>query len=432
MENYTRTATASAAVLTFLEAWTTQLHLVGYTSGVYSSELSGITDLVAEQGTGYIEPDDIWIANWNGEPATTDSAVPATDWADHQRMHQYRGGHTDDYGGADINIDSDYVDAATAAPGSGTLTTTVTAAPTIAATPQANGVIKLASSWPGETGVTSWRILGGSQATGLATMLTVPASHHTVLTHNGYGYFQVQALGTGGQELGSSGTIATRTHVALFGHSAFVPTRGPGGLPVECFGITACRVSTTIYDGHHLLVRTGGAPVAAGGGIVHFPLTARAHRLVARAGNPGLPVTVTVRTSTGRSAKQAMKLVPFSVTGPGPRRIPGAGPAVRILGGTDFVSHGWSGGILVACVQSTPCAATPALTIAGGPVATADAVTIGSGEVGYLPFRMTSAGHTQLRHADGNQLGVTVQVSTAASGLLAPSNTSAVVSLDSF
>ena len=42
-----------------------------------------------------------------------------TDWANHQRLHQYRGGHNDTYGGAELNVDSDYVDAATAAAGTG-------------------------------------------------------------------------------------------------------------------------------------------------------------------------------------------------------------------------------------------------------------------------------------------------------------------------
>ena len=39
--------------------------------------------------------------------------VPSTAWANHQRIHQYRGGHDDTYGGVTINIDSDYVDGAT-------------------------------------------------------------------------------------------------------------------------------------------------------------------------------------------------------------------------------------------------------------------------------------------------------------------------------
>jgi hypothetical protein len=112
MEGYTTGGSATSAVLTFLAAWTVQLHAEGYLSGVYSSSGSGITDLVSKYGSGYTEPDDIWIADWNGQQSTGDPAVPAGDWADHQRLHQYEGGHDDDYGGVTINIDGDYLDGA--------------------------------------------------------------------------------------------------------------------------------------------------------------------------------------------------------------------------------------------------------------------------------------------------------------------------------
>ncbi len=114
MESYTRTASASGATLTFLGAWTTRLHALGYDSGVYSSSASGIADLVSRLGSSYPQPDDIWIANWNGRASTSDPYVPASAWADHQRIHQYRGGHNETYGGVTINIDNNYVEGATA------------------------------------------------------------------------------------------------------------------------------------------------------------------------------------------------------------------------------------------------------------------------------------------------------------------------------
>jgi hypothetical protein len=113
MESYSRTASATAATLAFLEAWTRKLHALGYVSGVYSSSASGIADLADQVGTGYTLPDDIWIANWNGAQNTSDPVVPASAWASHQRLHQYRGGHNETYGGVTINIDNDYVDGAT-------------------------------------------------------------------------------------------------------------------------------------------------------------------------------------------------------------------------------------------------------------------------------------------------------------------------------
>ncbi len=116
MEAYQRSASASPTVLAFLAAWTAQLHADGYLSGVYSSDDSGVADLVAQVGTGYTEPDELWNANWNGSPTTSDPAVPAGDWVG-QRLHQYLGAADQTYGGVTINVDQDEVGAATAAAG---------------------------------------------------------------------------------------------------------------------------------------------------------------------------------------------------------------------------------------------------------------------------------------------------------------------------
>jgi hypothetical protein len=113
MEAYTRTSSATAATLTFLSAWTTQLHALGYTSGVYSSGASGIADLGRAIGGPYALPDSVWSANWNGAQNTLEPYLPATAWADHQRIHQYRGGHNETYGLMTINLDNNYIDGAT-------------------------------------------------------------------------------------------------------------------------------------------------------------------------------------------------------------------------------------------------------------------------------------------------------------------------------
>ena len=117
MEAYSRTRTATSTVLAFLSAWTTTLHGAGYVSGVYSSAGSGISDLAAAYGTTFIEPDDIWIADWNNQQTTSDPYVPAADWPSHQRLHQYLGGHNATYGGVTLDIDSNYLDGATAGSG---------------------------------------------------------------------------------------------------------------------------------------------------------------------------------------------------------------------------------------------------------------------------------------------------------------------------
>ena len=113
MESYVRTSSASSSTLTFLAAWTNALRAAGYESGVYSSSASGIADLALRWGTPYPSPDDLWIANWNGLRSTDDPYVPDTAWTPHRRIHQYRGGHDETYGGVTINIDNNYVDGAT-------------------------------------------------------------------------------------------------------------------------------------------------------------------------------------------------------------------------------------------------------------------------------------------------------------------------------
>lgn len=114
MESYSRTSSASNATLTFLAAWTGRLHALGYVSGVYSSGASGVADLAAKYGGSYLEPDELWFANWNGRAsAASDPYVPAGAWVGH-RIHQYNGGHDESYGGVTINIDNNYVEGATA------------------------------------------------------------------------------------------------------------------------------------------------------------------------------------------------------------------------------------------------------------------------------------------------------------------------------
>jgi len=167
MEAYTRTASNTAAVLTFLDAWTTELHAYGYVSGVYGSGTSGITDLVDAQGTvtpdgaPFVEPDDIWIADWNNEATATDPYVPAGDWAAGQRLHQYEGGHIDDYGGVKLDIDTDYLDGATATAGVGTID--VPALPDGTFVSYAGKTYRLAGGAP--LYVHSWAPFGGPQPT---------------------------------------------------------------------------------------------------------------------------------------------------------------------------------------------------------------------------------------------------------------------------
>jgi hypothetical protein len=109
MEGYrTGDSACSSSVRAFIGGWDSELHAKGFLAGVYGSAASTIRDAAA-LGAG--KPDVIWIANWNGvESVYGDPYVSDTLWANHQRVHQYKGGHKETYGGVTINIDSNVVD----------------------------------------------------------------------------------------------------------------------------------------------------------------------------------------------------------------------------------------------------------------------------------------------------------------------------------
>ncbi|HST24521.1 MAG TPA: DUF1906 domain-containing protein, partial [Gaiellaceae bacterium] len=115
MEGYaTNDAGCTQAVQQFVSAWVAQLHALGYVAGIYGSAASTMRDMVPLVSSGS-SPDQIDIGNWNGKQSVFgDPYVPDSDWASHQRIHQYRGGHNETWGGVTINVDDDYLDGAVA------------------------------------------------------------------------------------------------------------------------------------------------------------------------------------------------------------------------------------------------------------------------------------------------------------------------------
>jgi len=119
MEAYNSAAAGcSQAVMTFISAWTGELHRLGYKSGAYGSTGSLMVDMSRWVGTsGFTYPDEVWFAHWNQLQTTSDSssypAFPDAYWAQ-QRLHQYSGGSTQSWGGASVNIDANWVEAAVA------------------------------------------------------------------------------------------------------------------------------------------------------------------------------------------------------------------------------------------------------------------------------------------------------------------------------
>ena len=105
MEAY---AGCGSQVVTFLSSWDSELHALKYTAAVYES-FSNIGDLISASKT-MTEPDVIHYADWDGKATTASSYMPSAMWIDHQRIHQYQGGHNESWGGAAINIDNDQLD----------------------------------------------------------------------------------------------------------------------------------------------------------------------------------------------------------------------------------------------------------------------------------------------------------------------------------
>ncbi|MDR7254335.1 hypothetical protein J2X46_003328 [Nocardioides sp. BE266] len=102
------------SALRFLSGWTSQLHALGFRSGVYSSVSAGIHALDNADNLSpgsYEMPDQVWYAWYNGR-ATADidpQWVRGSTWAG-QRIHQYEAHVPALYGGVLLTIDRNYLE----------------------------------------------------------------------------------------------------------------------------------------------------------------------------------------------------------------------------------------------------------------------------------------------------------------------------------
>jgi hypothetical protein len=102
------------SALSFLSAWTSKLHDLGYRSGVYSNVGAAITalDNADKLSPGsYTMPDQIWYAWHNGSADTKIATkwVRTNSWA-HSRIHQYVLDAPVTYGGEQLKIDRSFMD----------------------------------------------------------------------------------------------------------------------------------------------------------------------------------------------------------------------------------------------------------------------------------------------------------------------------------
>jgi len=113
IEHYSQTdATCRDAVLSYVSAWTKELHRLGYVSGVYMNLNLGAKQLSdVYTSTAYARPDALWIARYDGVDSLKGwTNIADSKWASHQRAKQFKGDHNETYGGVTINIDTDRLD----------------------------------------------------------------------------------------------------------------------------------------------------------------------------------------------------------------------------------------------------------------------------------------------------------------------------------
>jgi Domain of unknown function (DUF1906) len=110
LEGYdTGNSACRTAAANFVTGWVTRLHNYwGEKAGVYGSACASAVDDWAYTGN---PPDDVWAADWNGDPDVWGlGCIPNGHWVYQQRIHQWRGGHKETWNGTTLNIDSDCTD----------------------------------------------------------------------------------------------------------------------------------------------------------------------------------------------------------------------------------------------------------------------------------------------------------------------------------
>jgi Arylsulfotransferase (ASST) len=300
-----------------------------------------------------------------------------------------------------------------------------TTPPAIAVANNNDGTTQVYASWNGATTVSSWRVLAGSSPGSLSQLTTI-AKHGfetSLSAPTGQPVFEVQALDSKGHVLATSPAATAPPHIGIAGRTAFVSGNGTGGLPALCDNGSTCHISITISAGRTVIARTGAEQIPAnGGGIIYFSLTGAGRSMLAHARGRRLLVRLSGHDVSKLTLNRLITLIPFSTRGSAPARKASQGASLQFVGLTDFVSSNGVGGILAECLASTPCHTRTTVSVGRTVIATTGPELLGSRDVGYLIFSLTSAGRSMLARARGNQLGAQVSISdgpASASGQVA-------------
>jgi Domain of unknown function (DUF1906) len=102
-------AACSAAVVTFIEAWSKELKALGYTPGIYGSADAGIAQSIVPLQGKASAPTVLDFAQWDGDDNTNSDYFPTAAWPTTMRIKQYSGDVVKSYGGTAMDIDQDAV-----------------------------------------------------------------------------------------------------------------------------------------------------------------------------------------------------------------------------------------------------------------------------------------------------------------------------------
>ena len=311
-----------------------------------------------------MEPDEIWMANWNGAQNTSDGYVPAQDWAAHQRLHQYQGAHNETYGGTTINIDGDYLDSATAAAGTGSgsfATPAAAPAPSLAVTAGPDGGSRSRRRGPTPAASPSGRSSAASSPSSLTWMgPTVHADKVPIVDHRRVPLLRRRRATTHGP----AARHLRRSHHAIARgdlrpgriRSSPRPGRRPGRL-LRHAGLRGDDdgVDRPLHAGQHRCRSSSRGQAASPSSSSHQA----AQKMLTRAVHHQLSVRVKVSDAAGSAVSRVMKLNSFATTNPSPLRRLSQSSQLRLIGTADFVSNGWVGGVLAECVGPPPARRRP-------------------------------------------------------------------------
>lgn len=114
MESFnTNDSTCRTAVASFLSGWVEEMHTQQNQAGIYGS---ACTSAASDWASMSHLPDSVWLSAWHRssyDPSVSMFGVPCVSdnlWATHQRIRQYTGGHTETWGGMQINMNANRLD----------------------------------------------------------------------------------------------------------------------------------------------------------------------------------------------------------------------------------------------------------------------------------------------------------------------------------